>query len=603
MFVRGDYTMCHKVTDTHFIRCVSFIKKFFLTFLLTCLVALHTTNAYSCDEDYLGLLGDVHHEITSNNSKKELCDIAIAGAGISGLSTALELVKKGVTPDHITIISPEVANSSDIRAGATNAAGAMLAATSEINHWMLRPASSKNEVVEFSSEADKLLYELSLEAVRAWPDYLKELKSLAPPEYTDFPEITTGIWVILNTVGSSLDSLNFDAILELAEKYKVEHKHVTRHREIEKIPGLNPRLDNERPTQAIYIKEEGSIDPRLVLKLLKAILLSKGVNFVNDEVSSVLVSDGKAIGLQGREQKYHAGQVLLAAGAFTEPIVRNTKEIASFVQPILGGLGYSYMVDQPVAEEGVDNTKTTIRTPNRGGNCGLNVVLGKSKIYVGATNNIVFISPEVGPSKPKPRCSQEQIALLQETSRQCSELLYTKARVQEFQGMRPVSLDTFPLVGAVNNVEGVFISTAGYRIGFTLAPMLATNVANAMMGISDPSCKVFRPDRSLIKTVYTIERAKEVAFECMKAGMYERKMADSTAARVLPSLELMWKDSIERLFAEIKFPLHPSLTPMVLASYELTSDVQNIKRLAAAVLHFSCLKEKGEGAEAEGSDD
>ncbi len=63
-------------------------------------------------------------------------------------------------------------------------------------------------------------------------------------------------------------------------------------------------------------------------------------------------------------------------------------------------------------------------------------------------------------------------------------------------GLRPVSTDCVPVIGASSALPGLMYATGHYRNGVLLAPLTAQLVADAMLdGRIDPLLEVTRPQR------------------------------------------------------------------------------------------------------------
>ena len=74
--------------------------------------------------------------------------------------------------------------------------------------------------------------------------------------------------------------------------------------------------------------------------------------------------------------------------------------------------------------------------------------------------------------------------------------LGTGAPLRSWAGLRPVSPDGLPLVGAAPDVEGLWYATGHYRNGILLAPLTALAVANLILSDeSAPMLDQVKPGR------------------------------------------------------------------------------------------------------------
>lgn len=98
-------------------------------------------------------------------------------------------------------------------------------------------------------------------------------------------------------------------------------------------------------------------------------------------------------------------------------------------------------------------------------------------------------------------------------------------------GFRPITMDTFPLLGE-SNVPGIWFCNGTKRDGFTCAPFLAQEMAKAMNGNDSALPPLFSPSRSLISY-----RGREMAIE---AAVDATLGAESMNGLVLPTY--LWDD-------------------------------------------------------------
>jgi D-amino-acid dehydrogenase len=67
--------------------------------------------------------------------------------------------------------------------------------------------------------------------------------------------------------------------------------------------------------------------------------------------------------------------------------------------------------------------------------------------------------------------------------------------VSEWCGLRPMSVDGVPIVGALPGVEGVSVATGHGMLGLTLAPVTGEMIANHVLGRPDPRLEGVSPGR------------------------------------------------------------------------------------------------------------
>jgi len=406
----------------------------------------------------------------------------IAGNGIIANTIAFRLLQNISKTDEITIIGPI-----DRPGSATLAASAMLNSFAEIDETSLK------------TDADLYHFELSHTATRMWPDFERELIEAAGenlPAGCSKCQILEGggcydigTYVINNTTADDTDDRNFDAIVAALEDFNEQFEFISPS----DIPNYAPS-QRKRATRALYIHNEGWLNPRLVMEKLDAILLHEPrVTMVDGHVARFIHNNGTVKAVEMQDGSSIEGDTfLLATGAsVSETLQKSALDIN--VQRVF----YSVGVSIEIRAVGHAHTKC-IRTPNRGGACGIYSVpyyLGPDQendhILIGASNMI----------SPKPlfhgRLSSVQ-HLLQSAIEELNGNFYAAEMIRTNVGARPTTQDTFPLMGQTS-LSNLFISTGTKRDGFHLSPLLSDILAKLMMGDEvDERFQMFSPERELL---------------------------------------------------------------------------------------------------------
>lgn len=295
-----------------------------------------------------------------------------------------------------------------------------------------------------------------------------------------------GTFVVLNSKSGSLDTDNYQAIIEVSNKYQEIYEEVNPR----DVVGLNP-LDDCRPLRALFLPNEGSIYSGKLLDALTQVLVnSQQVEFINNNVEKIQANDTLVNslildnGLEIQSDKY-----ILAAGSYSPELIDQMPELARRIPRLLAGIGVS-----AVASRSNNKIEHVIRTPNRSGACGLHALpRDNGGLYIGATNNIAF-SPS---AKHKLGLSQ---FLLQCAVDQIDQDLYKSEILSWHVGNRPVTIDTFPLVGETS-INNFYILTGTYRDGLQQAPLwgdyMARKILNKDSNIEHP----FIPERKLLQVI------------------------------------------------------------------------------------------------------
>lgn len=456
-------------------------------------------------------------------------DVVIVGNGMLGCATALELVRA----EHglrVAVVGP-----AGRPGGASAAAGAMLNCFGEVTHRTL------------SSSPGKAKLETAVQALDAWPSWLDELNAELPADRR--LTIRDGTYVLYNSCGGRLDSVNYRAVIDALELYGRKHECLP----FGDVPGLDPAI-NARPLEAVHLPEEGSVDARDVLDRASAVAGRLGVTFLDDQVVGWRQDGGRAVGaVLGSGDTLEAGRFLVAAGAHTGSIVEDLEDRAAPMVPVFSGIGVAVTCTAtPSAIESV------VRTPNRSGGCGLHLVPGDDRtVYLGATND-VRLRPDSFSSVGMAHF------LIGAAMEQFDRRLFGSHVVRWHVGNRPLSLDGFPVVGRLWQ-DNVWVLSGTYRDGFHCSPVLARHVADAMLG--GPGTlghDLFAPLRAPLRTMSREEAVDEMALHCV-SQFYQYSPRLAPWMRVTDGVEQQVRVRTEATYRELgtDFGLAPELLELL----------------------------------------
>ena len=410
----------------------------------------------------------------------------IVGNGIIALSTAYNLLGKIGVDDSITIVGP-----SERAGSATLAAAAMLNSFAEIGEH------------SFSSSYDNYHFELSRRATELWPAFLEGLEGAVNAVDGSSNEfccpLVKGTYVLRNTASDELDDKNFNAIVGACERFDEPHELL----DASQIPNYQPD-PSVRSASALLIYNEGWLNPRIVIDLLDIVLAgSSQVSTIDASVLSIKSEGSKVQSLWLDNGDSVTGDIyLLANGAAAGDLVVNSN-LGLSMQRVFYGIGVSLEIKAPGFPH-----KNCIRTPNRGGACGIYTVPcyqgaggDDDHIIIGASN---FISPK--PFKHGRLVSVSH--LLESAMKEINQNFYDAEVVRINVGWRPTSLDTYPLVGRTS-IDNLVIATGTKRDGFHFAPVLSEFIASILCGHTlEDEMEMFRPERPPIRDI-----SREVAIE------------------------------------------------------------------------------------------
>lgn len=411
-------------------------------------------------------------------ARRSMADVVIVGNGVLGLSIAFETAVRAPELRIIVVGMPG-------RPGAaTVAAGAMLNCFAEVTRFTDTHPASRDK------------FALARVALDAWPGWLDRLaESGESAALRD--GYSTGTFLLLGAQSAPGTIRNFDAVLAAARRYGEPHQHV----DPRDIQGLDA-IPRERPVRALYFEREGAVDARVVLAALEVAAARHGVGAVAGTVAKVVLAGGRACGVElCSGETIAADTVVLAAGSVTQRLIEELP--LGMVQPILQGTGFAVEIQR------ADGTGFghTVRTPIRSGGCGLHLVpQGGGGEYLGATNIVLFeppVGPRIGIAQSLLRFAMEQFD---------RRLAFAWVRRWHY-GHRPITLDTFPLIGR-SPLPGLLIATGTYRDGFHSSPVIARHLADLIVDIPAESgpCARFAPGRAPIEAM-SVETSMDLYVE------------------------------------------------------------------------------------------
>lgn len=452
----------------------------------------------------------------------------ILGNGIVALSTAFRLARRATDADKITIIGKSAREGS-----ATLAAAAMLNSFAEI------------EAGALDHEIDLYRFELSHLAGQMWPDFEEDIiqtggshlpKGCSSCQVLSGGCFDRGTYIVNNTAADDLDDENYNAIVDALVAFNESHEHVNP----KDIPNYMPE-QRYRATRAVYIPNEGWLNPRLVIeKLDKVLRLFAQVEFVEAHVDRLTTKNGLITGALLDDGRIIEGdKYLLATGATASDILARS-DTGLEMQRVFYGVGTSIELRSPDYPH-----SKCVRTPNRGLACGVYSVpyfqgpnAKNDHILIGATNRIM--------PYPYHHASISNVESLTKAAiEQLNANFYRADLIRVNVGWRPTSQDTYPLLGGTS-ITNLVIATGTKRDGFHLAPLLSEIMADLLQGKTvDERLSVFAPERKLLKTL-TRDEAVEKAARHMVSAAYQHGYSPAKS-RMGDQVIQMYRDTVHKL--------------------------------------------------------
>ncbi|MEU9343466.1 FAD-dependent oxidoreductase [Streptomyces sp. NPDC048278] len=408
-------------------------------------------------------------------------DIAVVGNGVLALSIAVEIARRAPKM-KIAVIGPPGRTLS-----ASMAAGAMLNCFAEVTKYTHQHPASEAK------------FALARQALDEWPAWLDRLCDDVGDDAAALRTSRTGsTFVLLSGRSGHIAQGNFQAMRTALIKYNEPHEEV----DPQDIEGLDPS-PGARPSHAVHLHREGAVDARAVVAALETAARRHRIDILPATVQALLADADTVAGVQFADgSTLSAGTVILAAGS-TSTALADSVLPPGETPPMLHGNGLALLTRRTAPH----SARAVLRTPIRAGSCGLHLVplAGEGRQYLGA-NNMVTRHPAQGLGIGD--CQ----AFLHQVSEQIDQNLASSHVTQWLHGVRPMSLDCFPLIGE-SSLRGLHFATGTYRDGFHCSPVIARHITDTVLNqaATNAGFDWFTPKRPPIQTMTVGEAIGEFA--------------------------------------------------------------------------------------------
>lgn len=208
---------------------------------------------------------------------------------------------------------------------------------------------------------------------------------------------------------------------------------------------------------ALWAPREGALDPERLVEALLADARRLGAVVGHEAVVGIDRQDDRVTGVVGRSGRYGAADVVLAAGAWSGTLDGLPRPLS--VAPVRGQMA---ALPWPAGAR---------RAIVYGHGCYI-VARGEEAI-VGSTMEYVGFRPEVTP---------EGIARLQSGAAALCPALKLVSPRRTWAGLRPMTPDGLPIIGAEPRLPGLWYATGHGRNGILLAGITGTIVRQLVCG-------------------------------------------------------------------------------------------------------------------------
>ena len=216
--------------------------------------------------------------------------------------------------------------------------------------------------------------------------------------------------------------------------------------------------------EALFFPNDWQVENRKLISALKHYAKINGIEILeNTKVEKLIVEGDRVVGAETLVGLITADITVLATGAWTSLIKLGDAEMPFEVEPVRGQI-LSY------------NPLKRLFMHVICGSGGYLVPRLDGRILAGSTSEKMGFDKSVSKS-----------AAL-ELKKMACELVPRLADLQigeQWVGLRPCALDGLPVLGSVDDIQGLFITTAHYRNGILLAPLTARLVAEKLVNSVD----------------------------------------------------------------------------------------------------------------------
>ena len=351
------------------------------------------------------------------------CDAIIVGAGIIGLSLAIELNKR-----RMKVL---VVDKGEPGREASWAAGGMLA--------------------DFLLETPPALLDLATASARMYPEFVHELEDESRV-HIDLRDQGTLVFLKPGTSDSQHDCA--------AASYPLPRPL----QELESAFDVSGKLSE---MTALFLHER-SVDPRQLTTAAIAAAKHREIEFSSgNPVVALTVTDGKVAGVRTSKTRFSSGIVINCAGAWSGQIgcSASGETGAPPVQVAHGAPSFRRIPTRPVKGQMLcvvmpkkELVRHVVRTPNV-----YLIPRSDGRMLIGATQEEAGFDKQTVP---------ETIQKLRSAALDVAPQLAEARFLEAWAGLRPGTPDSLPILGATST-PGYFVATGHFRDGILLAPVTA----------------------------------------------------------------------------------------------------------------------------------
>lgn len=310
---------------------------------------------------------------------------------------------------------------------------------------------------QIETDPEDPLFQLGLAA--------RERYATLGPELAESTGLGIGLWL-----GGILDLATAETAAMLRNRVALQrqHGHLADWLSAEEVAEGWPWLG--RSDGALWAPHDGALDPKALVTALIKDAQGHGASLVHDEIVALERANGRVTGVRGRAN-YSAGDVVIAAGAWSGQIEGMPRPLS--IEPVRGQMGaLPWPADVPPSIVYLGDGYLLHRN---------------GEALAGSTMEFAGFSVET---------TAEGLARVREHVRAIWPALGDIPFSRTWAGLRPVSPDGLPIIGAEPRLQGLWYATGHGRNGILLAGITGVMVRELLDGdATREELAVVRSDR------------------------------------------------------------------------------------------------------------
>jgi glycine oxidase len=366
-----------------------------------------------------------------------MLEVVVVGGGIAGFAAALALWERGAA---VTIVETTRPGS-----GSTGASAGMVVAQYEAGE-----AGPK--------------FQLSLESRSRYPEFAARLEELA------------GRSLHLRWDGMLVANLNAEehAGALASGRWQRELGLEAEVLDPAEAERLQPGVSLDVPSYA-WLPSEGQLDTQELGEIMEAAIGRTEIRLISGNgVAEILSKGGAVVGVEMEDGRtLEAERVILAAGAWSSKVAGLPRPLP--VRPIRGQI-LRFHAGAIALQRLVASHAGRYLVPRHDGT----VLAGSTMEDVGFDRSI----------------SEEGLHAIHASVSQLYPTLVEHRPIERWAGLRPISADSYPIIGPDPELEGLLYATGYGRDGITISPFVGSIVADlAVKGMAEYDWRPFGPER------------------------------------------------------------------------------------------------------------